>query len=131
MTPQSAKQKGRHLQQRLRNDLREIGKNYSLQDDDVESRGMGQNGEDIILTPAAREIFDLIIEAKNVESLNVTSTFIKHYEKYKNKSGLVLLAHKRNRTEPLVTLRWEDFLLVLKKVLPFPGVKVGETKRQT
>lgn len=91
---------------------------------------MGQNGEDIILTPAAKKVFNLIIEAKNVESLNVMTTFKNHYEKYKNKSGLVLLVHKRNRTEPLVTLRWEDFLDLLKKVLPFSGVEIGETKRQ-
>lgn len=76
---------------------------------------MGQNGVDVILSPAAQKIFDLAVECKNVEKLNVVTTFTKHYEHYKNHSSLKILVHSRNRTEPMVTLRLEDFLGLLER----------------
>lgn len=97
----------------LRNSLRQIGVKYGLEDGDIESIGMGQNGCDIVLSPAARRVFDLYIEAKNVESLSVAKAFADHYAKYKDKTGLILLAHTKNRSVPLVTLRWCDFVKLL------------------
>ena len=114
MKTSSAKSKGRRFQQQLRNDLRELGQPHGLQDADVESRSMGCNGEDVILSPAARKLFDLYIEAKNVEKLNVPSVFWEHFEKYKAKNGLKVLAHSKNRSEPLATIRWVDFLTLIK-----------------
>lgn len=81
---------------------------------DVESRGMGQNGVDIILTPAAKRVLDLDIETKAVEALNIFATFCDHYTKYKDSPALKLLTHTKNRKEMLVTLRWADFLPLLK-----------------
>ncbi len=71
---------------------------------------MGQNGEDVMLSPAARKIYPLFIECKNVEKLNVVGVFNEHYSKYKDRKGYSLLVHARNRQEPLVTLRFEDFI---------------------
>lgn len=85
-------------------------KPYGIVDEDIESTGMGQSGVDIILSPAAKRVLDLIIEAKNVEALNVVGVFQKHYEQYAKKPGLKLLIHTRNRTQPMVTLHWSDFL---------------------
>lgn len=76
---------------------------------------MGQPGVDLILTPAARRLFDLAIECKNVEALNTISVFWEHYGKYAGTPALKLLIHKRNRTEPLVTLRWEDLLRIIEE----------------
>lgn len=117
MLTSSAKAKGRRLQQLVRDSLRSLGKAFGLVDGDgdIESRGMGQSGCDLILSPAAEKVFPFDIECKNRESLNVTSTFWKHYKKYQDRPTLKLLVHSRNHSEPLVTIRWEDFVQMLKK----------------
>lgn len=81
---------------------------------------MGANGLDIILSPAARRVFNLAIEAKNVEKLNVVAVFLEHFNKYKDSPALKLLVHSRNRTEPMVTLRWKDFLEIFDATLNDP-----------
>jgi hypothetical protein len=116
--PSSAKAKGRTFQQAIRDDLRKLAAPYGLEDADCESRGMGQNGEDIILSPAYRRLLNLDIECKSVQKLVVPTTFFEHYGKYKAKPSLKLLTHKRNRQEPLVTLLWTDFLNLIRRTLP-------------
>jgi hypothetical protein len=106
----SAKAKGRRHQQAIRDDLRVILKPYGIEDADIESTGMGQSGVDLILSPAARRVLDLCIEAKNVEALNVVGVFQKHAAQYAKHPGLKLLIHKRNKTNAMVTLNWSDFL---------------------
>lgn len=112
----SGKNKGRKLQQTMRDLLRAIGSSYGLVDGDIESRAISQNGTDVVLSPAANSVFGrLAIECKNCESLNVISTFHGHAAKY---SGHIpLLVHKKNHTQPLVTLRLEDFMLYFKEAL--------------
>lgn len=114
----SCKAKGRRFQQKVRNDLRAIGSDYGLENADAESRGMGQQGEDIILSPAFRKLLDLDIECKNVEHLNVVDTFLTHNEKYEDRPSLKLLTHTRNHSKPLVTLLWSDFITILRRILP-------------
>jgi hypothetical protein len=114
MKTSSAKAKGRRHQQAIRDDLRDLLKPYGIVDEDIESRGMGQAGEDLILSPAAKAVLNLLIEAKNVEKLNVVGVFDKHYELYRDKPGLKLLIHTRNRAQPLVTLKWSDLLGILR-----------------
>ena len=62
--PQSAKAKGRRLQQWFRDLL--INK-LDIHPDDVESRSMGAGGEDLIMARAARKKFPYSIECKNQE----------------------------------------------------------------
>lgn len=115
MKTSSAKAKGRRLQQMVRDSLRAIGKKFNIVDGDIESLGMGQNGVDLILSPAALKVFDLSIECKNVETLNVHGEFWKHYEKYKDNESQKLLVHTKNRFDPLVTMRLTDFIRLLEK----------------
>lgn len=110
MLTSSGKAKGRRLQQRIRDDLRKIGKDYGLVDGDLESRQMGGTGVDLVLSPAATKIFPFDVEAKNQESLNVTTTFWKHYRKYDGTKNLKMLVSCRNHIEPTVTIRWKDFV---------------------
>ena len=77
---QSAKAKGRRLQQWFRNLLIE---KLEIHPEDIESRSMGASGEDLIMARAAREKFDYSIECKNVEKLNVWEA----YEQAKSNSG--------------------------------------------
>lgn len=104
----SRKAKGRRLQYKVRDDL--LAKGEGLAKGDVESRSMGAQGEDIMLSPKARAIFPFIIECKNHEHLNVRKVFDEHFDKYKSKLDIKLLVHAKNHSVPLVTLRWEDFL---------------------
>ena len=97
--------------------LLEIGNGYGLEADDIVSRAMGQNGVDCVLSPAARRIFPLAIECKAVEALNVPKTFWDHYKKYEKDNSLKLLIHTRNRQTPLVSLRLEDFLGLIRKTI--------------
>jgi hypothetical protein len=115
MKTSSAKAKGRKLQQKVRDALRQIGKRHGLVDGDIESRGMGQNGCDIILSPAALRVFNLAVECKQVEKLQVVPTFLEHLGKYAGDNSLKVLIHGKNRIEPLVTMRFEDFVALLEK----------------
>jgi len=117
MLTSSAKSKGRRLQQFVRDALRSLGASRGLVAEDIESRGMGQNGCDLILSPAAQRVFDLAIECKACESLNVHKEFWEHYGKYSTKSSLKLLIHNKNRCEPLVTIKFVDFIGLLEKGL--------------
>lgn len=68
MRPSSAKAKGRRFQQLVRDALLE---GSTLHPDDIRSTAMGQNGEDIQLSPAARKIYPYSFECKCVEKLNI------------------------------------------------------------
>jgi hypothetical protein len=112
MKTSSAKAKGRRLQQEIRDVLRLMGKPYGLVDGDIESRGMGQAGVDVMLSPAARNLWDLAIECKNCEKLNVHNVFTKHEEKYRDHL-FPLLVHSKNRSHTLVTMRLDNFIELL------------------
>ena len=68
MKTQSAKAKGRKLQQWVRDQIIE---QLEVHPEDIESRSMGAGGEDLIMARAARERFPFSVECKNVEKLNV------------------------------------------------------------
>lgn len=116
MKTSSCKAKGRTLQKMIRDRLRKIGKKYGLIEGDIESRGMGQNGTDVILSPQANLVFGrLAVECKNQESLNVTGTYLGHASKYPG--HIPLLVHKRNKQPALVTLSLDDFILYFEEAL--------------
>ena len=105
MKTQSAKAKGRRLQQWIRDQLIE---KLEVHPEDVESRSMGAGGEDLIMARAAREKFPYSIECKNQEKLNVWSA----YDQAESNSGDYepLVVIKRNRQKPLVVLDAEYFM---------------------
>jgi len=72
MKTQSAKAKGRRLQQWVRDKLIEM---LDVHPEDIESRSMGAGGEDLIMARAARSKFPHSIECKNVEKLNVWDAY--------------------------------------------------------
>jgi hypothetical protein len=104
------KAKGRRLQQAVCAALLSLFP--ELEPDDITSRGMGQQGVDVVLTPAARKVLGhLAIECKNKETLNVTTTFKQHASKYPN--DIPLLVHSRNRSETLCTVSLSHYLELL------------------
>lgn len=110
MLPSSAKQKGRLGQQIVR-DL--ILKYFpALEADDVKSTGMGQPGEDIQLSPAARRLVPFQIEVKN----KATSQIHTYYDQAKTHGDYEpLVVVKMDRKQPLAILDAEAFFKILKE----------------
>ena len=109
MKPQSAKAKGRRLQQQFRDLLiEELG----IHPEDIESRSMGAGGEDLIMARAAREKFPYSIECKNVEKLNVWEAYKQAEENSKNYEPVVVM--KKNNHKTLVVIDAEHFVKIHK-----------------
>ena len=110
MKPKSAKAKGRILQKWFRElIIQQLG----LDEEDLESRPMGSQGEDIIMGKQSREKFPYSIECKNQESVNVWKAYKQAEENSKNYEPLVVI--KRNRTKPLVLVDAEHFVNLFKE----------------
>ena len=109
MKPQSAKAKGRRLQQQFRDLLIE---ELNIHPEDIESRSMGAGGEDLIMARAAREKFPYSIECKNVEKLNVWEAYKQASENSKDYEPLVVM--KKNNHKTLVVLDAESFVKIFK-----------------
>ena len=103
MKPRSAKNKGKRLQNKVRDLILE--KFNSLESDDVRSITMGESGEDILLSPAARKLFPFSVECKNQEKLNIW----KSLEQSATNSGkhTPIVIFKRNRTKTYVALEFK------------------------
>lgn len=115
MKTSSAKAKGRGLQQLARDGFLAIGRLFGLEPDDVKSTTMGETGVDIQFSPAARRLLGpLAVECKCRETLVVPTVFWEHAAKYPNQTPLLI--HRRNRTEALVTIKFEYFLEILQKM---------------
>ena len=109
MKPRSAKNKGKRLQNKVRDLILE--KFNQLEPDDVRSVKMGDSGEDILLSPAARKLFPFSTECKNQEKLNIWSSL----EQAETNSGkhVPLLIFKRNRTKTYAVLEFDKLLELL------------------
>ena len=110
MKTSSAKQKGRKLQQWMR-DL--LIQKLDVHPEDIESRSMGSQGEDLIMARAAREKFPLSIECKNQESVNVWKSYQQAAENSGEYEPIVVI--KRNQSKPLVVIDAEYFVSMFKE----------------
>ena len=107
MRTQSAKAKGRRLQQWIRDLLIE---KLEVHPEDIESRSMGAGGEDLIMARAARKKFPYSIECKNQEKVNIWDAYDQAQENSGDYEPIVVL--KRNNTKPLVLIDADDFVRV-------------------
>ena len=105
MKTQSAKAKGRRLQQWMRDLLVE---KLDVHPEDVESRSMGAGGEDLIMARAARKKFPYSIECKNQEKVNIWDAYDQAQENSGDYEPIVVL--KRNNTKPLVLVDADYFV---------------------
>ena len=110
MKTRSAKSKGRRLQNQIKELLLESFK--ELEPDDVRSAIMGETGEDIKLSPAARRQIPYSFECKNQEKLNIWGA-LEQAEKNSGDSNPVLI-FKRNRSKTYAVLEIEDFIKLIK-----------------
>jgi len=70
---------------------------------------MGASGEDLLLSPAAREVIPFSIECKNVESINIW----KAIEQASGRGHPPLVVFRRNNVDALVVLPFTTFLELL------------------
>ena len=110
MKSRSAKNKGKRLQNTVRDVLLETFN--TLEPDDIKSAIMGDSGEDIQLSPAARKLIPYSIECKNQEKLNIWGA-LEQAEKNSGDSNPVLI-FKRNRSKTYAVLEIEDFIKLIK-----------------
>lgn len=109
MKTSSAKAKGRNLQNYIVKKL--LAYFPELSDDDVTGRSMGASGEDVLLSPRARSLAPISIEAKNQEKLNVWAAF--EQAKTNCKQYQPVLIMKKNRSTPLAVVDLDYFLYLL------------------
>ena len=109
MKPRSAKNKGKRLQNKVRDLILE--KFNTLEPDDVRSITMGDSGEDILLSPVARKLFPFSVECKNQEKLSIWSALEQAEENSGNHNPLVIF--KRNRSKTYAVLEFDKLLELL------------------
>ena len=110
MKTQSAKAKGRKLQQWVRDQIIE---QLEVHPEDIESRSMGAGGEDLIMARAARQKFPFSVECKNVEKLNVWEAYEQAKSNSKDHEPFVVM--KKNQKKPLVVVDADFFISLFKK----------------
>ncbi len=69
---------------------------------------MGASGEDVLLSPAARKIYDFSFECKNVERLNVWEALKQAYENAGQYTPAVVF--KRNHEQLHIVIPFEKFV---------------------
>jgi hypothetical protein len=109
MKTRSAKNKGKRLQNDVRDLILETF--TELEPDDVRSTTMGDSGEDILLSPAARKLFPFATECKNQERLNIWESL----EQAESNAGqhIPLVVFKRNRSKTYISMEINDLMRLL------------------
>jgi len=109
MKTRSAKNKGKRLQNDVRDLILETFQ--QLEPDDVRSTTMGDSGEDILLSPAARKLFPFAVECKNQERLNIWESL----EQAETNAGqhIPLVVFKRNRSKTYISMEINDLMRLL------------------
>ena len=72
---------------------------------------MGESGEDIILTPAARDVIPYSFECKNQERLNIWESLKQAEDNCRKYTPAVVF--KRNRTKTYIALELDEFLNII------------------
>jgi hypothetical protein len=109
-TPSSSKAKGRLGQQEVRDAILKLFSN--LEADDVRSTAMGQNGEDIQLSPKARKLLPLSIEVKRRKNLQTVYDWM---DQARQGQYDPVVFFRGDRKEWLVMVPMNDYLNLIKK----------------
>ena len=113
ITPQSAKAKGRRLQQWVRDRL------YStfpkLEDGDIRSTSMGAGGEDLLFSPAARRSSPYSVECKN-NKINAIYKVMDQAISNCPKGATPLAIIKADQKKPLAVVDADHFFKLAKRM---------------
>lgn len=113
MRPQSCKSKGRRLQQRVAKSI--LDAFPELGEGDAVSTSMGAGGEDIRMSPAARECVPLSIECKNMEKINIWSC-LEQATKNTPVGASSCLVFTRNNSTVWAAVSWDVLIDLLRRV---------------
>ena len=105
-SPKSSKAKGRKLQNMVRDVLRDTFP--SLEEDDIKSQTMGMTGEDIVLSPAAKQLIPYSFECKNVERLNLWDSIQQAESNCEDRMPILVI--KRNRSKVYAVVEFEKLM---------------------
>ena len=114
MKPRSAKNKGRKLQNLVRDRLRSVF-TETLETNDIESQVMGMSGEDIVLSPAAKKVIRYSFECKNQERLNLWNSLEQAESNCEDRNPV--LVFKRNRSKIYVAIEFDHFIELINEKL--------------
>ncbi len=115
ITTQSAKAKGRSLQQWVCKKISEITGYEWGQDKPIESRGMGQSGVDVRLEEEVLKVFPFSIECKWQEKWSIPN-WIKQAKSNQKPDTNWLLICKKSRQPPVVVIDAEVFFSLMAEV---------------
>lgn len=112
MKARSAKNKGRKLQNLVRDRLRSVYTEI-LETNDIESQVMGMSGEDIVLSPAAKKVIPYSFECKNQERLNLWKSLEQAESNCEDRNPVLIF--KKNRSKVYVALEFDHFIDMIEK----------------
>jgi hypothetical protein len=84
-----------------------------LEQDDVKSTSMGAGGEDVQLSPRARELFNYALECKSKAAFIGYGYYDQARSHAKGTKRIPLVVVKANHRNPLVILDLDNFLELL------------------
>lgn len=113
MNIKSAKSKGRRCAQEVKNLILENAPD--LIEGDVTITSASVTGEDLHLSPRARELFNWAIECKNTEAINVWASYAQSEAHARGTNKTPILFFKRNRSKLMVCMSAEDFFKTVKQ----------------
>lgn len=125
MKTASAKSKGRRHQQWLRDLIYAMF--VELESNDVQSRSMGAQGEDLILSPAALRLFPYSVECKHHKAFAIYSVYKQAVDNCR--SGMPLAVIKANHERPLAIVDAEYFVRLHKFIPQDAYAKVNEAMK--
>lgn len=108
MKTQSAKSKGRKLQQFCRDFLTRL---FNWEEGDIRSQSMGSSGIDCPMSPRARQDFPFSLECKNTKKFpSIGALQQSYYNKAHNTLPCVVWKpHGKNPSESIIYFNFEDF----------------------
>ena len=109
MKTRAAKSKGRRLQNQVKELLLEAF--TELEPDDIRTAIMGETGEDIKLSPAARREIPFSFECKNQEKINIWESLNQAEENSGDYPPVLIF--KRNRSKTYAVLEIDDFIDII------------------
>lgn len=111
MKTRSAKAKGRKLQNYLKDILRSTFEDI-LEDGDINSAVMGESGEDIKLSPLAKNVIPYSFECKAQEKLNLWSMMKQAEGNAKDRVPIGVV--KRNRSKRYAVIELDELIKLLR-----------------
>ena len=112
MKTSSAKAKGRNLQKYV---VEKILNSFpELHEADVSSRSMGAQGEDVLISPRARQLFPYSVECKSHNAFSVYG-YLEQAQTNCPQGVEPLLVIKGNHKKPLVIMDAQHFFNLIKR----------------